>query len=179
MSPPRQIACDGFCTALHDQCPENPFWPVSGRKRLDPNRPIMADHRRTDSRELRRLYTQVRIFGHTNVSITRNVGPDCRTGVSICGGFTRFRRRCGSGSGLPNGEGWWAAMPSSGSTGKPSPPSVRRGRMPPRAIRAGTRDRNHLIPLRGRAIISHQHEKTRRIRFVTPTKLPYPWNLMS
>ncbi len=115
MSPSRQIAYGGFCTALHDQCPENPFWPVSDRKLLDPNRPIMADHRRTDSRELRRLYTQVRIFGHTNVSITRNVGPDCRTGVSYCGGFTRFRRRCGSGSGLPNGEGWWAAMPSSGS----------------------------------------------------------------
>ena len=41
------------------------------------------------------------------------------------------------------------------------------------------RDRNVLIFRCGRAIVSHQHEKTRRIRFVTPTKLPYPWNLMS
>ena len=110
---------------------------------------------------------------------TRNAGPGCRTGVSCPGGYTRYRRRCGSRSGLPSGEGWCAAMPSSGSTGKPSPPSVRSGRMPPRAIRAGTRDRNHLIPLRGRAIILHQQEKTQRICFVTPTKLPYPWNLMS
>ena len=36
-----------------------------------------------------------------------------------------------------------------------------------------------LIPLRGRAIVSYQHKKSRRIRFVTSTKLPYPWNLMS
>ncbi len=31
----------------------------------------------------------------------------------------------------------------------------------------------------GGPYFSYQHGKTRRIRFVTPTKLPYPWNLMS
>ena len=41
------------------------------------------------------------------------------------------------------------------------------------------RDRNPLIFRCGRAIVSHQHRKIRRIRFVTPTKLSYPWNLMS
>ncbi len=30
-----------------------------------------------------------------------------------------------------------------------------------------------------RAIVSHQHGKIRRIRFVTPTMSPHPWNRMS
>ncbi len=152
--------------------------------RLATKRPISRDSavgykRRFDaSRSTSALRSAPDIRPHPCAD-TRNAGPGCQTGVSCPGGYTRYRRRCGSRSGLPSGERWWAATPSSGSTGKPSPPSVRRGRMPPRVIRAETRDRNHLIPLRGRAIISHQHEKTRRIRFVTPTKLPYPWNLMS
>ncbi len=51
-----------------------------------------------------------------------------------------------------------------------SPPSRARGQSDEQLI---------LKFRRGRAIVSHQHGKTRRIRFVTPTKLPYPWNLMS
>ena len=36
-----------------------------------------------------------------------------------------------------------------------------------------------VILVRPGPYVWHQREKTRRIRFVTPTKLPYPWNLMS
>ncbi len=42
-----------------------------------------------------------------------------------------------------------------------------------------TRNRNPLMSRCSRAIVSHQHGKIRRIRYVTRTMSPHPWNRMS
>ncbi len=59
-----------------------------------------------------------------------------------------------------------------------------RGREERHAARAGVAPGNDDTEIGcyfgpGGPYLSNQHRKIRRIRFVTPTKLPYPWNLMS